>query len=82
MAAPGSSIYSTYKSAGYATLSGTSMATPHVAGAAAMVLSTHPGFSPSQVESHLESNAEWLPSLSSNQQGSGLVDVEKAVVTP
>jgi serine protease len=58
------------------------MATPHVAGAAAMVLAIHPGLSPSQVESHLENNAELLPGLSSNQQGSGLVDVEKAVLTP
>ncbi|MGY0237032.1 S8 family serine peptidase [Longispora urticae] len=39
IAAPGSCIYSTYKGAGYATLSGTSMATPHVTGAVAWLTS-------------------------------------------
>lgn len=82
IAAPGNYIYSTYKNGTYATLSGTSMSTPHVAGAAAMVLATHPGFTPSQVQAHLQNNAEFIPGLSSNQQGSGLVDVEKAVLTP
>lgn len=82
LAAPGASIYSTYKGGSYATLSGTSMAAPHVAGAAALVLATHPGFSPDQVQSKLQSTADLLLGFSSNQQGSGLVDAEEAALTP
>lgn len=56
--APGVSIYSTYKGNAYATLSGTSMASPHVAGAAALWIKTHPGATPAAVKAGLLSAAE------------------------
>jgi len=55
--APGVSIYSTYKSGGYATLSGTSMATPHVVGGAALYLSSNPTADPGTVETALRNAA-------------------------
>ena len=64
--APGVGIYSTYKSGSYATLSGTSMATPHVAGGAALYLSSHPGASPGDVESALRNAATTTTNVSKN----------------
>ncbi|HEX4977991.1 MAG TPA: S8 family serine peptidase [Nocardioides sp.] len=54
--APGVCIYSTSMLGGYATLSGTSMASPHVAGGAALYAATHPGATPAQVKSALQSS--------------------------
>lgn len=53
IAAPGAKIYSTYKGNTFATMSGTSMASPHVAGAAALFLANHPDASPSAVRNGL-----------------------------
>ena len=52
--APGVCILSSWKSGGYNTISGTSMASPHVAGAAALYKSTHPSASPAAVKSALQ----------------------------
>lgn len=53
--APGVCILSTWKGGGYNTISGTSMASPHAAGGAALYKATHPSASPSTVKSALQS---------------------------
>lgn len=60
--APGVCIRSTWKQDGYATLSGTSMASPHVAGGAALYRTAHPGASPAQVRTALQDagTLDWI----------------------
>lgn len=53
IAAPGVCILSTWKGGGYNTISGTSMASPHVAGAAALYIATHPSATPAEVRDAL-----------------------------
>ncbi len=53
ISAPGVDIYSTFKSNSYTKLTGTSMAAPHVAGAAALYKSLHPEASPNDVKNYL-----------------------------
>lgn len=59
--APGVLILSTWKDGGYNTISGTSMASPHVAGAAALYLASYPTDMPAQVVSAIQStgNLDW-----------------------
>jgi len=63
----------------YTTLSGTSMATPHVAGAAAIVAQRHPDFTPAQLKATLMSAAHANPEIDSFAQGAGRVDVARAI---
>lgn len=63
----------------YASFQGTSMATPHVAGVAALVRGANKALKPLQVRNLLKSTATPLSPNDKNQMGSGLVDSEKAV---
>lgn len=57
LVAPGASIRTTNRFAGYITSSGTSLAAPHVTGALALLLQAHPGTPAAQLETALESSA-------------------------
>jgi subtilisin len=57
LGAPGVCIYSTWKGGDYETISGTSMASPYVAGAAALYKVSHPMDKPSQVRAAMTSVA-------------------------
>src|SRR5207248_2743672 len=80
IAAPGTNVLSTYNSGGYATLSGTSMATPHVAGALALALSCAPSTTNSALRTALQNTAEDLgPAGVDNQYGHGLARADLLV---
>lgn len=89
LAAPGVSILSTYKGNNYATLSGTSMASPHVAGTAALVMSAPVGtydanfngqWDPAEVKQKLQDTAVDLGTTGfDNLFGWGLVNAFAAV---
>ena len=62
VAAPGSSILSTVtRDNGYGTKSGTSMASPHVAGVLALMESAHPGLTPAEMVARLRTQADDKP---------------------
>jgi subtilisin family serine protease len=80
LVAPGQAIYSTYMGGGYATMSGTSMATPYVSGVAARVLGAAPDLTSKQVVSILFESATDLGAPGTDAiYGRGLVNLTKAL---
>jgi minor extracellular serine protease Vpr len=95
IAAPGGFIRSTYplekpgESPGYAVLGGTSMASPYVAGAVALLMQARPDLPAWQVRTVLQNSAEpkpWWgdrngPALDSvHRQGAGMVRIDRAIL--
>ena len=76
LAAPGQDVWSTYLNDGYEQLNGTSMAAPHVAGVAGLLMAY--GYSASWTRSRLQNTAEDI-GLSSDEQGHGLVNAANAL---
>ncbi len=80
--APGVSVKSCSHTniSGYTTMSGTSMATPGVAGVMALILSKNPNVTPELMSQILEETALPLSSSKSNTYGSGRVDALEAII--
>lgn len=83
--APGVSIHSTIPG-GYLALQGTSMASPHVAGAAAILKEAHPDWTPLQIKAALMNTAKVLTARSGNvyhvyEQGAGRIQIFEALNT-
>jgi subtilisin family serine protease len=78
LAAPGVNILSTV-SGGYASMSGTSMATPYVSGVVALVASLYPSDSAAQLVQQVLSTTKPLPALAGKTSTGGIVDAARAV---
>jgi subtilisin family serine protease len=79
VAAPGVQIHSSFLNNNYLSLDGTSMATPHVAGAVALLLEKNSSWTPPQVKAALMNTATPLYAANIWEQGAGVVDVLKAI---
>ena len=80
LAAPGSSILSTVVGGGYSSFSGTSMASPHVAGAAVLVLSEC-ALDTAGLKNALFAGVDVIPSLTGEVSTAGRLNVDRAVRT-
>ncbi len=85
VSAPGVSIFSAAPGDSYATLSGTSMAAPHVAGGVALLLQRHPTWTPAQVKSALALTGDtaWtddrkVSELTTVRAGGGVINLPRA----
>ncbi|MFM9024864.1 MAG: DVUA0089 family protein [Planctomycetaceae bacterium] len=79
LGAPGSSIYSTIPGNAYATYSGTSMATPQVTGAVALLAAARPGSTAAEIRSAIMATTMPVAALAGKTVTGGLLNVDAAV---
>ena len=79
LAAPGVGTLSTVPGGGYETKSGTSMATPHVAGVAGLILSLDPEASNEQLKTRLLANVDQVPALTDKVATGGRLNAAAAL---
>jgi subtilisin family serine protease len=77
--APGVNVYSLAPGSKYATHSGTSMACPHVAGAAAVIWAANPGWNYKQVKERLMCSSDKVASLNGKTVTGGRINVARAL---
>ncbi len=79
LAAPGTDIYSLLLNNGYGTKSGTSMATPHCSGAAALLLSMVPALRAEHVKTVLMNTADRKPAFAGKTVSGGRLNINNAI---
>jgi len=79
LAAPGVSILSTMRSNAYAVLSGTSMATPHVSGALALIIGRFPAMSGADAKGLLLAGVDALPGLAGRMVTGGRLNAFRPI---
>ncbi|MBS1985152.1 MAG: S8 family serine peptidase [Bdellovibrionales bacterium] len=79
--APGENILSTVPGNKYKTLSGTSMATPHVSGAVALALSVNPSLTPAQVKQALRDSVDKVAAANGKTVSGGRLNVNRLLET-
>jgi len=82
LGAPGVQIASTYPGSAYVYMSGTSMATPHVAGVAALLLARNPGWTGEQVRDRILATVRPAASMTGVTASGGILDAAAALGVP
>lgn len=75
------SCISSYPQPGYSSLAGTSLTTPQVAGAAALILSKNPNLTPADIKARIRASINVVPSLVGKNNTGGILNIYNALTS-